>query len=470
MSKVRLLAEKRGENIAKFFELLLPWKSLPCAQIYAADETGMNGDGSRTEKVIAPVGAKRVYRKSVGYYEHTSILHIANAAGCSIPSVWIFKGTKLDVDLAQQMEQHSPLSAYGAQENGYFTGGHTLPVFQHIVKYAVPRRPLLLIMDGASGHIDNASRSMLPATKSKCLYCLRTARICYKSQMSQFSARSSSTGESMRRLVEQCVDSKQYWRNECSKRRSEKRVTCGREDVGIKRCDIIPFAVAAWNHACKPENVISGFRRTGIYPYDPDAYKKTAASHTKSTSLTGCPPLLLSSCLPASVVNDSPVLAGLMRSPSLSEPSIEPLAAGAAPKKKVKRTLNLSAGMLLTATQVREEVKRRDDEKEAEEQAKKKRKLDRDEKKAERVREAAVKAVRKAEREAAKAAAAAAKPPEAKKQSAKKAEAVGEETEDKENVSPNAPSSVAAVEVKPRFVCRVLRRPDGDVLKLRSCR
>lgn len=453
MSKVRLMAEKRDENIAKFFELLLPWKNLPCVQIYAADETGLNGDGSRTEKVIAPVGVKRVYRKSAGYYEHTSILHIANGAGCSIPSVWIFKGTKLDVDLAQQMEQHSPLSAYGAQENGYFTGGHTLPVFQHLVKYAVPQRPLLLIMDGASGHIDNASLEYAASNQIEVLllpsHCTHLLQVADVAVFRAF---------------------KQYWRNECSKRRSEKRVTCGREDVGIKRCDIIPLAVTAWNHACVPENVISGFRRTGIYPYDPNAYKKTAASHTKSTSLTGCPSLLLSPSLPASVVNDSSVLAGLMRSPSLSSPSVQVPAAGAAPTKKVKRTLNLSAGMLLTAAQVREEVKRRDDEKEAEEQAKKKRKLDRDEKKAERIKEAAVKAVRKAEREAARAAVAAAKPPEAKKQSEKKAEGLGGETQDKENVSPNAPALVSAAEERRRFVCRVLRRTGGNVLRLQTCR
>lgn len=72
MSKVRLMAELRDQNIAHFFALLLPWKSLPSAQIYAADETGLNGDGSRTEKVIVPIGARRVYRKSVGYYEHTT--------------------------------------------------------------------------------------------------------------------------------------------------------------------------------------------------------------------------------------------------------------------------------------------------------------------------------------------------------------------------------------------------------------
>ena len=98
------------------------------------------------------------------------------------------------MELAQQMEQYSPLSAYGAQENGYFTGGHTLPVLQHFVKYAVPERPIMLIMDGASGHIDDASLGYA-VSNNIIFYCCRlTAHICCKSQTWRCSVRSSSTG------------------------------------------------------------------------------------------------------------------------------------------------------------------------------------------------------------------------------------------------------------------------------------
>ena len=125
--------------------------------------------------------------------------------------------------------------------------------------------------------------------------------------------------------------------------------------------------------------------------------------------------------------------------------------------------------MLLTSTEVREQIRKRDEEKAAEEQALKRRKLDRVEKRAERVREAAVKAVRKAEREAAKAAGTAAKPPEAKQQQKRPLEAVGGADEDKENVSPNVSAAVAEAGTKPRYVCSVLRGSRGDVLRLRAC-
>ena len=249
-------------------------------------------------------------------------------------------------------------------------------------------------------------------------------------------------------------------------------MSCGREDVGIRRNDIIPLAVAAWNHACKPSNIISGFRATGIYPYDPLAYLRTAASHTKSTSLTGCP-LLLSTSLAASAVQDSPILANLLRTPSLARP-IEPTgetpaAAGAASKQKTKRTLNLSAGMLLTASEVREAVKRREAEKEAEEAAKQQRKLDRYGKRVERVKEAAVRAVKKAEREAAKAAKAAAQPPALRKRVDDAMEAEAEAAGDKENVDPNARAAEAEAGTTARYMCSVKRSRRGDVLRLRAC-
>ena len=41
--------------------------------------------------------------------------------------------------------------------------------------------------------------------------------------------------------------------------------------------------------------------------------------------------------------------------------------------------------------------------------------------------------------------------------------------EDKENVSPNVSTSVSEVRDKQRYVCSVLQRVTGDVLRLRAC-
>ena len=40
--------------------------------------------------------------------------------------------------------------------------------------------------------------------------------------------------------------------------------------------DVIPAMLEAWKAAVAPANVIAGFRRTGIHPYDPHAWKLTS--------------------------------------------------------------------------------------------------------------------------------------------------------------------------------------------------
>ena len=60
VSHLRLNAEQDHESIAHYFSLLSEWQHLPPQQIYAADETGLDGDGDRDQTVLAPLGAKRV--------------------------------------------------------------------------------------------------------------------------------------------------------------------------------------------------------------------------------------------------------------------------------------------------------------------------------------------------------------------------------------------------------------------------
>ena len=157
MPKSRLHAEQRDANIANFFALLRPYRRFKKEQVYAADETGLTEDGSRKQKAVVPAGVGRVYRNSFGFYEHVSILHIGNACGDSLPPVWIFKGAAHDADLADDFAQLCGNSVYGSQKNGYFTADHFFNVLQHFVRHAVSTRPLLLILDGATSHINEDS-------------------------------------------------------------------------------------------------------------------------------------------------------------------------------------------------------------------------------------------------------------------------------------------------------------------------
>jgi len=290
MSSSRLNAEAKEKNIAHFFTLLKAFSHLKPEQIYAADETGLDGDGSRVQHVIVPTNTSRVYRKGSSYREHTSITHTGNGKGESLPSMFMFKGKKqIDSVLVQQMEEYAPKSLYGIQENGYFTGVNTCDMLRHLDKHSLSPRPLLLIMDGATGHLDTEAAELAKTLNIDILLLpSHTTHILQVADVSIFHA------------------FKAAWRAECAKRRLEKRRTCVRGETGISKTDIIPLAVNAWDRAVTPSNVIAGFRRTGIYPYDPLAYKRTVASHLRTESLTGLPSLLSPQSLGSQEMPPSP--------------------------------------------------------------------------------------------------------------------------------------------------------------------
>ena len=235
----------------------------------------------------------------------------------------------------------------------------------------------------------------------------------------------------------------------------------------MKRSDILPAAIAAWNYATSRENVLSGFRRTGIYPFNPRAYLKTLASHTKLTSLTSLPPLL-SPSLAVTDLPHTPILSELVCSPSLADPPLASANPRTLTKKRVRRTLDTSAGVLLTGDETLAALRAVREADEAAVAAKKQRVEDRRTKKAEKEKLEAEKKAARLVRKAAVAAVAAAKAAvkeEKKRRAMEEAEAA---EEDKENVSPNVSTAVRAVAKPARYVCTEVKRRDRVVLRMRK--
>ena len=452
MPKSRLNAEQKHANITQFFSLLRKWRQLNKSQIYAADETGVTEDGSRKQKVVVPRGVNRVYRSTFGFYEHVSILHIGNAAGDSLPPVWIFKGVAHDAELAEDFAQFCGDSVYGSQRNGYFTNDHFLNVLRHFVRYATSTRPLLLIMDGASSHINEESLQYATANEINIL--LLPAHTTHLLQVAD---------------VAVFRPFKNFWRHECERVRAAKRRTCAPGEMGVKRSDILPAALAAWTHATTTENVISGFRATGIYPFKPLAYLKSGTKHNKSTSLTSLPPLLS----PSLALTDprTPILAQLGRSPALADPPPPPTTPREATKKRVRRTLDTSAGVLLTGAATMQLLREAKEAAEQEERAKKQKVVDRQVKRVEKERVSAEKKAARLVKRAARVAEAAVKAAAKEEKKRKRTEARHEAEaadEDKENVNPNVSAVVRAAPEPARYVCTVVKQRGGALLRMRK--
>ena len=325
-----------------------------------------------------------------------------------------FKGAAHDAELVDDFAAFCGDSVYGTQKNGYFTADHFLSVLQHFVRHAVSTRPLLLILDGASSHINEESLQYAIVNGVNIL--LLPSHTTHMLQVAD---------------VAVFKPFKAYWRGECDRLRGAKRYTCAPGEIGVRRSDILPAALAAWTHATKRENVISGFRRTGIYPFSPHAYLKTLASHTKATSLTSMPSLL-SPSLAVSELPSVPILAELIHSPSLADPPPPAPKPAASSKKRVRRTLDTSAGVLLTGDVTIAALRAVKEADEEEAKAKRQRIEDRKAKRAEKEKLTAEKKAERLLKRAAAATVAAAKAAAKEEKKRKAAESAEEADRDKE--------------------------------------
>jgi hypothetical protein len=145
------------------------------------------------------------------------------------------------------------------------------------------------------------------------------------------------------------------------------------EKRGIRRGDIVPLALRAWSLAMTPENVQSGFRRTGIYPYDPTAYKQTKEQRLKSL---GGLPLLVSPIRELAVQPAVSAAVDLLpvRVLAPAKPTHCGECGSKLKKRAVRRTLNTAAGALLTGDEARQQIKEIVDRKKAEEDEKQRKK------------------------------------------------------------------------------------------------
>jgi hypothetical protein len=331
VKKVRLDAQGAEENIVEYFNYLSEYKDLPPSQVYAADETGLDGDGSRTPRVLAPVGMKRPSQQQDSYREHTSLLHIANAAGTTLPMIVIFKGKeKADLECIQQLAELAPDAQWGAQESGYFIGEHFMDVLSHFEKHATSKRPLLFIMDGAKAHVDDRASQW---AKSRDIHILLLpSNLTHLLQVADLSV---------------FRPFKQFWKNECRQLKSD-RTRMGRvTDRSIRKTDIIPLVVRAWGKAMTAKNVKAGFKLSGIYPFDPHAYKKNETKHLQSLSglpllLTPTEEILATSQSIPSIVSSLPLVTPAAKGGRCGE-------CGRSGKKRVARpTLSTKKGLLMT--------------------------------------------------------------------------------------------------------------------------
>ena len=213
--------------------------------IYNMDETGVPLK-PRPPKIVAQKGKKKIRYQTSGQKQQITVIGCGSATGQCLPPFVIFAAKQLN-HLWTANEGNG--SRFAVSDNSWVDHELFYSFLQkHFLTNAVSHRPLMLLLDDHSTHCDLTSFKFA-RDKGIIIFCLppHTTHECQPLDCSLFKPL------------------KQHWKLECHKFYSKNpgKVISKLNFNGIFR--------NAWLKAITPENVVAGFRKTGVYPFNRDA-------------------------------------------------------------------------------------------------------------------------------------------------------------------------------------------------------
>lgn len=210
-------------------------------RIFNLDEKACRLTLHKQQQVLAKRGAKRVHLMGQEHGENVTIVACVSAAGYVPPPMIIFKGKRSNQTFGDDLP---PMSKFVMSEKGSMTNDLFIKWLDHFNEFK-PSGRVLLIFDGAACHlspqiVDAADKYEIT------LYCLP-----------------SNTTHELQPLDKSVFRSfEHYWDEEVLK---FWRTFPGRN---ITKERFGKLFTPCWNRSLTIENVMSGFRVTGIYPFD----------------------------------------------------------------------------------------------------------------------------------------------------------------------------------------------------------
>lgn len=273
----------------------------PC-QIFNADESGFPLS-PKAPKIIAKKNYKHPAALSSGNKSQITVLCCCSAGGYSIPPFVVFDRKVLKPELTTG---EVPGTFYGLNDSGWMeTELFETWFLHHFLAYAPPVRPLLLLMDGHSSHFSPVFVNKA-AEEQVLVFCLPP----HSSHRTQ--------------PLDKGIFSplKRAWREVCHS------YTLSHPDKVVTRFQFSSLFGQAWAQAMTPQNIMSGFKVTGVYPVD--RYKVLPNSPPKPPTLcerTGLKfiPLLtpLHNRTPRTSIVTSPVASVSQSDGSISDDSMD---------------------------------------------------------------------------------------------------------------------------------------------------
>ena len=253
-ARVRIDAMNNREALESYFTLfkkIMEENKLTDkpGQLYNVDETGMPLD-HRPPKVLAVKGQKKVRYCTSGNKSQITVIGCVNATGTAIPPFVIFDAKSLNIEWT---EGEVPGTIYGLSDRGWvdielFKGWFN----NHFLRHAVASRPILLLLDGHSSHCYNPE----------------TIREAKKNDVILFTLVPHTTHETQPLDTAVFSPLKAHWKEACHKfiQANPGRV--------ITKYQFSSLLSESWMKTMVPSTTISGFRKCGVFPFDPKAVLK----------------------------------------------------------------------------------------------------------------------------------------------------------------------------------------------------
>ena len=218
-------------------------------QIFNMDEKGCRLTLHHQQKVLAGKGKKRVHMVAPEHAENVTRVACANAAGYAIPPMIIFRGKR---NKPEFQDNFPPNTLVVMSEKGSITTELFIKWLHHFGQFKPPGK-VLLIFDGASSHINPNIVSVADEHEIICM-CLPSNTTHELQPMDKAVFKS----------FEHFWDCEvlKYWRTH--------------PDRAITKARFGLICTPAYNQTLSVNNIISGFRSTGIYPFDPNVIPEEA--------------------------------------------------------------------------------------------------------------------------------------------------------------------------------------------------
>jgi len=214
--------------------------------VFNCDESGFEFDA--INKIVAAArGAKHIPRVSKGQHEKVTVLVYGCAAGNTLPPMFIYKS--LSGRVANGLQDAPAGTLFTAQKSGWIDKDLYLKWFTELFLKQIPQeRPVLLLVDGHKAHV--TQEVIEAATRNRIsIFCLpaHASHLLQPLDLSLFGPL------------------KRGWLKACA---AFSHLT----STVVNQRNVAKIFNVAWQSSTTPEVIRGGFKRAGIFPYDPSTF------------------------------------------------------------------------------------------------------------------------------------------------------------------------------------------------------